>query len=231
MVQVVPVLFIAVMIEFRYLLKTSADDNDRFHDSRGYRASTASLMLVVSGLLVVSFILGVLGLRDSVPRSDFSANVAAYALVLAAVIAIVPPSIFLFAVSTADTWVALYRRMPWSETSRRQNKVQSGLEEDARSRREAASVRRKYLMEASETYVIASYYERAIPRMLAEDQPKARVAVDEIYGRADRTLETIRDLDDMLSAPMDFPRSPRMTDSETAFFRGLLALEVARSTV
>ncbi|MFJ4253708.1 hypothetical protein [Microbacterium sp. NPDC090003] len=230
MVQTTPVLFIAVIFEYRYLLRRTSVDDFAFTSSRVVRVWTGISSLVVSALLLVTFWLGVDGLRSGTATHSVSGRVAAGALLSAAIIAIGTPALLLFVNATHDVWTLLARRVPWSRFSRLQLQVIRSREEALAAARRSRDVRLSMLMKMSEALVLAgeaNRMTRMLPSPALEAATKAR---DDLYLIAAQLTEAMEVFD--AAAPPAVQQTAVFTglsESEVSYMRAELARESERT--
>lgn len=218
--QVVPVLFIAVMIEFRYMIRRVAEDQEGFARARGLRVLLGLMLVAISVLLLVAFLNALRGLAGNVSLADPRAAWAAIALSTAAGVAIGPPGIYLSYMATQDVWLSLHRKMPWSRVGKLISEVQGHRREAEYERRRQRNLRLEVLVNASRLYVRASQAER-----------EGGGHVAEMYSTADAAFSLVTALRDQARSECpELPDLTALTFDEREYIRERLADEASRSS-
>lgn len=208
--QIVPVLFIAVMIEFRWTFARLARTNETFESSRGYRLITGIVLFVVSVGLCFVFIYAIEALRNNKPSEGPGGLVASHVFALSAGLGLGGPGVALAYSATQDFWTWLHRSMPWSKVRRLTRRIAS---EEDRLREQDAEIRHLLLlrrMEVASAYVNASVRDLATRELPEPARSAGMRSVAKLYVFADEFKE---DLDRLVAT-----RPEEYTGSETSDF-------------
>lgn len=230
-VQTTPVLFIAVMFEYRYLLRRTSVDEGAFVRNRFARVWTGISALTVSGLLLITFSLGLDGLRVGTDPLGPSGYLAAGALLGAAIIAIGSPAVVLFFNATRDVWTLLARRAPWSRFSRLKRQIIRSSEEALAAARRSRDIRLSLWIKMSEVLIQAGEAGRLSGTLSFPSSEKAAAARDELYRVAARLRAAIEVFD--AAAPPEVKvqdLSSGLSEAEVALMRAELAEEARRAS-
>jgi hypothetical protein len=229
-VQVVPVLYIAVMIEFRYLFARAATSDRMFKQTRGLRFLVGLMLAAVTALLATAFLASLDALRLGLPTSDPTADIAVFALQAAAGVALGPPGFYLFVTSTSDVWVSIHRKTPWSSVYRDRHELVRLRAKNDDLRRTARTIRLELLVHVSQTLVRASAMDRASRGLPLAERAVAWPHVMDAYGRADRARAQLQHFDSMIPPLGDRTDFTDLSDTEVSRFRERLAQEAARAS-
>jgi len=229
--QVTPVLFIGVMLEFRYLFRKIADVKPKSYSStRIPRVVLAAFLLITIGSLAAAFVISIDSLRAGVSADSYGGEIARSAIVSAAFLALVGPGLLLAITSTLDTWTAAHRRLPWSERARDRRQSRALRAENMSLHRRARELKLQGLMKVSEIYVLASRAERSVRTLSSEHRRQAEKVVGTLYSHADEALTTFKRGFADLPPERTFKDHPNITEAENARFRALLAEVASRAS-
>lgn len=227
-VQVVPVMFIAAMIEFRYLFGRFSRSEEHFVASRGLRVVLGLMLLTVTGLLVWTFLTAIRALRVGALTDAPEASVSLYALGAAAGVSLASPGVVLFISATADVWSALWRRFPWSVTSRRGRRKRALDEEKRRLLQTARELRSEILRDTARYFIRASSAERDAKHLPEARRLAVMPIVAEIYELADESLAALKEFGQVVTDVVKLQSSESATVEDVARFRKMLAAEASR---
>lgn len=230
--QVTPVLFIGVMLEFRYLFRkiVAVVKPKSYASSRIPRVILSAFLLLTTGSLGAAFVVSIDSLRAGVSADSYGGEIARSAIVSAALIALVGPGLLLAITSTLDIWIAAHRRLPWSRHARDRREYQALRAENTSLHRRARELRLQGLMKVADIYAMASKADLTVRTFPTEDRRQAEKTVGTLYSRADEAMTIFKQAFADLPPERTFRDHPNVTEAENARFSALLNEVANRSS-
>lgn len=185
--QIIPVLMIALLLEWRFLARDVSEKQlEEFRSSRAVRLFQAAWYMVVCASMFIAFYLAVAMLGAGGKTEDWQVVVAVLSLGLGTGTVILAPALSLATVLVGDVLTEWHRRTPWSKVqrlARRYNALRDVVFETTRA---ARSVRLQGWNETANRYVM-------LGRRIRLEPPAAPAEIDRLYGAlADRRFRLIK---------------------------------------
>jgi hypothetical protein len=185
-VQVAPVLALALVLEYRGVARRFVANEDSFANSRAVRFLFAMVLGLAGLFLTVGFGIALFALSRGGPVDDWRRWVADSALIYGMSVVVGTPLLNLLLGLAGDTVIGWHRRMPYSRRSREARKMLAVLAQRETELRSIRAERLELWMSSAQNYVQLLRLERQFHDLEGRNRRTFREQQDALFGAEDR---------------------------------------------